>query len=144
MWREKIIETRKAKNITIKMMSERTPSHIPEETINRILKGHTEFPRIDTVLELGQSVGLSPAELFAETTSVLGDINVVKQQEEIDRLRADIDVFKARNDILETKVSALTAEIGLLEREIQHKEEILALHNRYQTYISQLLKKEGV
>jgi transcriptional regulator with XRE-family HTH domain len=143
MWREKIIETRKANNITIKMMSERTASHIPEETITRILKGKTEFPRIDTVLELGQAVGLSPWQLFEETTSVLGDKNVAIQQDEIERLTAEIEVLKAKNDILETKVSASTAEIALLQRELQHTEQLLALHDLYQNYIKQIIKKEG-
>lgn len=137
MWREKIIETRKAKNITIKMMSERTASHIPEETITRILKGKTEFPRIDTVLELGESVGLSPWELFAETTSVLGDITVTKQQEEIDGLNA-------KNGLLEAQVSAMTTEIELLKKEVQHREQLLALHELYQNYIKQITKKEGI
>ena len=137
MWREKIIETRKAKNITIKMMSERTASHIPEETITRILKGKTEFPRIDTVLELGESVGLSPWELFAETTSVLGDITVTKQQEAIDGLNA-------KNGLLEAQVSAMTTEIELLKKEVQHREQLLALHELYQNYIKQITKKEGI
>ena len=137
MWREKIIETRKAKNITIKMMSERTTSHIPEETITRILKGKTEFPRIDTVLELGESVGLSPWELFAETTSVLGDINISKQQDEIDRLNA-------KNNLLEAQVSSMITELEVLKKEVQHKEELLALHNLYQNYIKQITKKEGM
>ena len=144
MWREKIIETRKAKGITIKMMAEKTPSNIQEETITRILKGKTEFPRIDTVLELGASVGLSPWELFSETTSVVGDRNVALQQEEIERVNADMDVLQARNNILETKVSALTTELELLQKELQHKDELLALHNNYQTYIKQIVKKEGI
>ena len=137
MWREKIIETRKAKNITIKMMSERTASHIPEETITRILKGKTEFPRIDTVLELGQAVGLSPWQLFEETTSVLGDINITKQQEEIDTLNA-------RNNLLEAQVCSMTTEIELLKKEVQHQERLLALHDLYQNYIKQITKKEGI
>lgn len=137
MWREKIIETRKANNITIKMMSERTASHIPEETITRILKGKTEFPRIDTVLELGQAVGLSPWQLFEETTSVLGNINITKQQEEIDELNA-------RNKLLEAEVSALTTELEVLKKEVKHKEELLALHDLYQNYIKQITKKEGI
>lgn len=137
MWREKIIETRKAKNITIKMMSERTASHIPEETITRILKGKTEFPRIDTVLELGQAVGLSPWQLFEETTSVLGDINITKQQEEIDTLNA-------KNNLLEAQICSMTTEIELLKKEVQHREQLLALHDLYQNYIKQITKKEGI
>ena len=39
MWREKIIEAKKANNITTKMMSEKV--RLPEQTITRILSGKT-------------------------------------------------------------------------------------------------------
>ena len=118
MWREKIIEAKKAKNITTKMMSERTPSHIPVETIARILTAKTEFPRIDTVLELGAAVGLSPWELFAETTSLVGDRSHSAMQ-------AKIDALIAENCELKDKVNTLRDKIDSL------KDEIIATHNYY-------------
>jgi transcriptional regulator with XRE-family HTH domain len=145
MWREKIIEAKKSKNITTKMMSEKV--RLPEQTITRILSGKTETPRIDSVLELGASVGLSPAELFAETTSVLGDKNLITLQEELDQtnaaltaLQSEFALLSEENTDLKVKNVTLTAEIDLLRLKLEHKEEIIRLHNRYNSYIDSLAK----
>jgi hypothetical protein len=132
MWRERIIETKKAKGITTKMMSERSASHMPVESITRILNAKTEFPRIDTVLELGASVGLSPWELFAETTSLVGDKSLFVLQTEIDALKAERDALIeekgaliAENGVLKNKIDTLRDKVDSL------KDEIIATHNYY-------------
>ena len=123
MWLEKIIETKKAKNITSKMMSEKT--QIPVETITRILHGKTEFPRIDTVLELGASVGLTPWELFAETNFIVGD------QTEVDRLNTELALAQAEIAVLKDKVSALESENKILNIKLEYEEKLVAVHNYY-------------
>ena len=123
MWLEKIIETKKAKNISTKMMSEKTL--IPAETITRILHGKTEFPRIDTVLELGASVGLTPWELFAETTSIIGD------KAEVDRLNTELALAQAEIAILKEKVTALEGENKLLNIKLEYAEKLVAVHDYY-------------
>lgn len=149
MWREKIIEAKKAKNITTKMMSIKV--NLPEQTITRILSGKTETPRIDSVLDLGASVGLSPAELFAETTSVLGDKNLVTLQEDLDHanaaltaLQSEFAALSEENTNLKVENVKLNAEKDLLRMKLEHKEEIIALHNYYKTHIENLIKKAGV
>lgn len=141
MWRDKVNEARKAKNITIKMMSEKV--RLPEQTITRILTGKTATPRIDTVLDLGASVGLSPWELFSETTSVLGDKPLVMLQEELDQanaaltaLQSEFAVLSEENTGLKLEKVSLQAEIDLLRMKLEHKEEIIALHNHYNLVIS--------
>lgn len=145
MWREKIIEAKKAKNITTKMMSEKV--RLPEQTITRILSGKTETPRIDSVLDLGASVGLSPADLFAETTSVLGDKNLVTLQEALDGANAALTALQSEfaslsEEVTDLKVKNVTlnAENDLLRLKLEHKEEIIRLHNRYTSYIDSLTK----
>lgn len=145
MWREKIIEAKKARNITTKMMSEKV--RLPEQTITRILSGKTETPRIDSVLDLGAAVGLSPAELFAETISVLGDKNLVTLQEELDQANAaltalQIEFTSLSEEITDLRVKNVTlnAEIDLLRLKLEHKEEIIRLHNRYNSYLDSLTK----
>lgn len=136
MWRDKIIEAKKAKNITTKMMSEKI--RLPEQTITRILSGKTGTPRIDTVLDLGESVGLSPWELFSETTSVLVDKPLVMLQEELDQANAALTALQAEFALLSEEATdlklknvTLQAEIDLLRMKLEHKEEIIALHNYY-------------
>lgn len=145
MWREKIIEAKKSKNITTKMMAEKV--RLPEQTITRILSGKTETPRIDSVLDLGASVGLSPAELFAETTAVLGDKNLSMLQEEVDKTNATLTALQAEfatmsEEVTNLKVKnvALQAENDMLRMKLELKEEIIRLHNRYTSYIDSLTK----
>ncbi len=133
MWRERIIETRKAKGITIKMMAERTPSHLTVETITRILNEKTDDPRITTVLKLGESVGLSPWELFAEPTALIAYQGVITLQAEVDALKSEKEALAAENDSLKNegkdlkdKVITLEAELDRLRLTLAHKEEMLA------------------
>ena len=145
MWREKIVDAKKAKNITTKMMSEKV--RLPEPTISRILSGKTETPRIDTVLDLGAAVGLSPWELFSETTSVIGDKNLITLQEELDQSNAVLTALRAEfmtlsEEVTDLKVKNVTlqSEIDLLRLNLEHKDEIIRLHNRYNSYIDSLAK----
>ena len=125
MWRERIIEAKKAQNLTTKTMSERSPSHMPPETINRILNTKTEFPRIDSVLDLCVQVGLSPLELFAETTSLVSDRRLASLQDELEELKNERDALIAENGALKNKVETLRDKVDSL------KDEIIATHNYY-------------
>ena len=125
MWREKIIEAKKAKGLSTKTMSERSPSHMPEETITRILNGKTEFPRIDSVLDLCEQVGLSPWELFEETTSRISDGSIVAMQEEVDMLKFERDALLRENGVLKDKVETLRDRVETL------KDEIITIHSYY-------------
>lgn len=141
MWREKIIEAKKAKDITTKMMSDAVK--LPENTITRILTGKTLTPRIDTVLDLGKAVGLSSSELFAETTSVIADKSVADLQDELDRTLAALSALQAEYALLSEETTNLRmitvkmqAENELLMLQNKHKDEIIELHNFYKAIIS--------
>ena len=131
MWRERIIEAKKAKGITTKMMAERTPSHITAETITRILNEKTDDPRISTVLALGESVGLSPWELFAESNALIAFQGFLTLQAEVEALKAQRDALAASVDGLNDKIVTLEVENNRLSLTLEHKEEIIALHNYY-------------
>lgn len=136
MWRERIIEAKKALGVSTKFMSERT-MHIPERTIIRLLNGETDNPYVDTVLEVGASVGLSPQEIFSETNLVLGDKDLATLQADLDLVKAERDLLATENSMLNDKVVNLGAEIELLKMKLDHQDEIIKLHNYYQA----LLKK---
>lgn len=131
MWLDRIIEEKERLGLTPKMMSERIDGRLPEKTIIRILTRKTETPRIDTIIDLGASVSLTPREIFADTCAVVAPIELVDIKETADVIEAERDLIQSENDILKAKVSAYEMEIELLKRELQHKEELLAVHNYY-------------
>lgn len=131
MWLDRIIEEKEKLGLTPKAMSERTGGRLPEKTIIRILTGKTEAPRIDTIIDLGSSVGLTPREIFSDTCAVVAPVGLVEIKETADVIEAERDLVQRENDMLKAKVSAYEMEIELLKKELQHKEELLAVHNYY-------------
>ena len=142
MWRERIIEAKKAQGVSSKTMSERT-MRIPERTIVRLLNGETSNPYVDTVLEVGASVGLSPQEIFSETNLVLGNKDLATLQADLNIANAEKDILVTENTILNDKIATLTAEIELLKKDLEHKDEIINLHNFYNNALKIVSLKKG-
>ena len=126
MWRDKIIEARVAKGITIQALAEKTK--MSEKSVTRILNGTTEFPPIDKVLALGIAVGLSERDLFMEANLELADLRDKCDHltGEIVRLTDNIVALNAENDTLRTKLAHK-------EEILAHKDEIIQLYKSLQS-----------
>lgn len=121
MWRDRLIEIKKEKNITTKMWSE--ASGIPVDTINRIVnskKVKTDSPRIDTIEDLCTGLGVEVWEIF-----YLGDRSLISLQSEINNLKAERDALVAENAVSRAKIDTLKDKVDTL------KDEIIACHNYY-------------
>lgn len=148
MWLDKIKEAKLSKNLTTKAISDKTPSSIPTDTITRILSGKTKTPRIDTILELGEAVGLSASELFAETTAVIVEGNASALQAEYDALKAESDALRTELELVKSERDSLSTEIVILKEKAETlrdkvdtlKDEIINTHNSYHKLITTLTK----
>lgn len=136
MWLDIIKERRKELGYTIKYISQETM--LPERTVSRIFSGETPSPYADTLKRITDILGLSLDETLADTKSVIGGKNYIALQEEntnltneIERLNGELALIYAENSVLKDKVGVLTAEIDLLRLKLEHKEEIISLHNYY-------------
>lgn len=148
MFRDRIKEEKQRLNISAKSMSERSRMHIPEETISRVLSGKTVDPGVSVVLDIGETVGLAPYEIFmcsklaAEFRAFL-ELKSKSEESETERIR-----ILAENESLKTTNAALSNKIELLEAKIALKDELLELHNSYRMHIEplieQFVKKEGM
>lgn len=134
MWRERIIETKRAKGISTHTMSERSVLRLSRETITRILNATTESPGIDTVLDVAQTVGLSPWELFADPDALIAYQGFLTLRTEFEAIKDERDtligeIVALRNEItnLEDKTRSLEAKNDLLTMKLEHKEEVIAL-----------------
>ena len=131
MFRERILEEKKRLNLSTRTMSDMSQLHLPEETIRRVLSGKTADPGIHTVIDLAESVGLKPYEAFMDATlatefKTFLDLKSRSEETEADRIR-----IIAENESLKATNAGLVDRIRVLEIQLSHKEEIIAIHNHY-------------
>lgn len=136
MWLDNLKELKKAKGMTARQISEITK--IPESTIKRIFSGDTPDPYVSTIHRIVVALGGSLDHILADTNAVLSTDSLVVVKENANVVEAERDLIIAENAILKTENAALTAKIAMLEKDIQHKDELLALHN----YYKKLMAKE--
>ena len=121
MYRDRLEELRKEKNITHKKLSEL--SGVSIDTINRITHPENtekDSPRVSTLEELCKVLGIELWELF-----YTGDKSLVILNAEIDDLKTERDNLIAENGALKDKVETLRDKVDSL------KDEIISTHNYY-------------
>lgn len=129
MWLDNLKELKKAKGMSAKQIAEQT--NLPERTVNRIFSGDTENPYVDTLHRIVTVLGGSLDGILADTKVVVGGTDLADLQTEVDRLASELTLANAEMAMLRDKVANLTAENDILRLKLEHKEEIIALHNYY-------------
>lgn len=136
MWLDRLQQRRKELNYTIKYISQE--SKLPERTVTRIFSGETLSPSVDTLYAIATVLELTLDELVAGTNSVVGGKDYrhlleenITLTNEVERLSGELALINAENSVLNDKVGVLSAENDLLRIKLEHKEEIIALHNYY-------------
>ena len=129
MWLENLKELKKAKGLTTKQIADATK--IPESTLKRIFSGETDDPYVSTVHRIVVALGGSLDHILADTNAVLAPESLAQVKESADVAEAERDLLLAELEMLRAKVAAQDTEIMLLKERLQHKEELLAVHNYY-------------
>jgi transcriptional regulator with XRE-family HTH domain len=121
MYRNRLEELRKEKNITNKKWSEE--SGVSIDTIARILRPENpdkDSPRVNTLEDLCKPLGVELWEIF-----YMGDRSFVSLQAELIALKAERDALLIDNGALKDKVETLRDKVDAL------KDEIIDVHNYY-------------
>lgn len=129
MWLENLKELKKKTGMSTKQIAEKT--RLPERTITRIFGGESDHPYADTLDLIVKALGYDLGDIFADTKVVVATDELVGIKENADIVEAELDLILVENEMLKSKNAALTTEVELLKKELQHKEEIIALHNYY-------------
>lgn len=129
MWLDNLKEMKRMTGKSSKQIADLTK--LPERTVTRIFAGETDHPRVDTLHLIVTALGGSLNDIFADTNVVVATESLVEAKEIVGVVEAERDLILVENEMLKTKNAALTTEIELLKKELQHKEELLALHNYY-------------
>lgn len=109
-----------------------------EKTISRLFSGETKEPDIYLFYSVATVLNLSIDALFAGYVSEMGKNIVATLQEEINELKLEKEKTNAENALTCAELSAardrittLSAENDILRLKLEHKEEIIAIHNYY-------------
>lgn len=130
MFRDRIIEEKKKLNISARSMSERSKLHIPEETISRVLSGKTIDPGVSTALDIGDTVGLAPYELFMDSTlaaefKAFLELKNKSEESEAERIR-----IIAENESLKSINLGLSDRIMMLEAEVKSQDKLIDVYHK--------------
>ena len=129
MWLENLKELKKKTGMSSKQIAEKT--RLPERTVSRIFSGDTENPYMDTLRRIVDVLGGSLDDLFAESKVRVANTDLIALQAEYDKLQAEHAALQAENVSLKDKNVTLEVENDRLRLTLEHKEEIIALHNYY-------------
>ena len=110
-------------------------SQVSEKTIKRLLTNRSYSPSLDTITRVAKALDTTPEELFSDTDARVLSGNLLTIQEDFEKLTAENGILSAENSMLKDKVAALTSDIDLLRIKLEHKEEIISLHNYYNSLI---------
>ena len=129
MWLDNLKELKKAKGISTKQIAEAT--NLPERTVSRIFSGDTDNPYVDTLHRIVSVLDGSLDNILADTKTIVGSTNLITLQNDVDRLNNELMLLQAEHTTLKNKLATLTNENEMLRLKLEHKEEIIALHNYY-------------
>lgn len=129
MWLDNLKNLKKAAGMSAKQIAEAT--NLPERTVTRIFSGDTENPYMDTLRRIVDVLGGSLDDLFVESKVRVANTDLIALQAEYDALSSEASNLRAENVRLNDKLSLLEAELDRLRLTLEHKEEIIALHNYY-------------
>lgn len=138
MWLDTLKELKKEKQMSAKQIAEK--ANMSERTVSRIFSGDTDAPYVDTLQRIAAALDASLDDILGDSKAVVGTKNLATLQEEVDRLTAENEMLSAKNTVLESKVTSLSSEIDMLRLKLEHKEEIIALHNMYGAVLGGLAK----
>lgn len=138
MWLENLKELKKKSGMSSKQIAEKT--RLPERTVCRIFAGESDHPYADTLDLIVKALGYDLGDIFADTGVIVATTDLVDIKEAVDVVEAERDLILVENEMLKAKNAALTTEVELLKKELQHKDEIISLHNYYKTVISGMAK----
>ena len=129
MWLDRLKELKKETGMSLNQIAEK--ANLPEKTIDRIFSGRTNNPYVDTLQRIVCVLGASLDDIFSDTKVVVGTEKLATLQENMETATAELNMLKAEASMLRDRVNSLTAENDLLRMKLEHKEEIIALHNYY-------------
>lgn len=129
MWLDKLKDLKKQSGMSAKQIAEK--ANMSERTVTRIINGETYAPGIDKLRDIVYAMGGSLDDILDESDFKLPTPLVESLKNENTTLQNAVNDLTAENVTLKDKIVALEVELDRLRLTLEHKEEIISLHNYY-------------
>ena len=136
MWLNNLKELKDKSGLSFAEIAER--SGVAERTVKRIFAGESDHPYADTLDMIVKVFGVDLGDIFSDTNVVVATADIIEAKEKVDVVEAEIDVLReevtslrAENTALTLENTSLKSETDILRLKIEHKDEIIELHNYY-------------
>lgn len=135
-WLVNLIELKNRTDISIKQIAEM--ENLSEKSVSNVFVGKSKNPGVDLIRRIIHALGGSWREIFGESDAVIGSQNLVTLQSEVDRLSEENAFLASSLNTVnlelageKERVHELESENKMLMLKLEHKDEIISLHNYY-------------
>ena len=129
MWLTKLKELKQQAKLSNAQIAKR--ASLPERTVVRIFSGETPNPYVDTIHRIVVVLNGSLDDILTDTSAVVGNASLAALHEENERLKIERDNLRIENSVYKDRITSLAAEVTNLRTQIEHKDQIIALHEYY-------------
>lgn len=129
MWLDKLKDLKKKSGMTTKAIAEK--ANMSERTVTRIFSGETYAPGIDKLRDIVYAMGGSLDDVLDESDFHLPTPLAEALKTENTTLQNAVNDLTDENVRLKDEIATLKVELDRLRLILEHKEEIIALHNYY-------------
>ena len=129
MWLDKLKDLKKRSGMTTKAIAEK--ANMSERTVTRIFSGETYAPGIDKLRDIVYAMGGSLDDVLDESDFHLPTPLAEALKTENTTLQNAVNDLTDENVRLKDEIATLKVELDRLHLILEHKEELIALHNYY-------------
>lgn len=129
MWLDKLKDLKKRSGMSTKAIAEK--ANMSERTVTRIFSGETYAPGIDKLRDIVYAMGGSLDDVLDESDFHLPTPLAEALKTENTTLQNAVNDLTDENVRLKDEIATLKVELDRLHLILEHKEEIIALHNYY-------------
>ena len=135
-WLKNLIDLKNKTDISLKQIAD--SENLAEKSVSNVFSGKSKSPGVDLIRRIIHALGGSWREIFGESDAVIGSQDLATLQAEVDRLTQENEILTSALNIRDidlsverNKISALEAEIKLLNLKLEYEEKLNAVHNFY-------------
>lgn len=128
-WLINLIDLRNKVGLTNKQIAEM--ENLAEKSVSNVFSGKSKSPSVNLIRRIITALGGKWRDIFEESDAVIASQDFATLQGDYDKLKADHTALLTEAAELKEKNAALKVENDRLRLTLEHKEEIIALHNYY-------------